>query len=50
MHFCDYLVCIHKKLSENPLMSQRLAVRGYFIIRISSAVTLYLTDLAFYIV
>lgn len=40
MHFYDYLVCIHKKLSENPLTIQRLAVRGYFIIRISSTETL----------
>lgn len=49
MHFYDYLVCIHKKLSENPLIIQRLAVRGYFIIRISSTATLSETDLAFYI-
>lgn len=49
MYFYDYLVCIHKKVSENPLMIQRLAVRGYFIIRISSAVTLNLTGIAFYI-
>lgn len=43
MHLYDYLVCIHEKLSENPLIIERLAVKC-FLIRISFAAT---ADLAF---